>query len=207
MKAVPGAIADFATEFGKAAITPPKEGFLDVAGAPKRVADLFKGVASGATAGIYKPEVDAEDEAAKARQMLGSLGGFAVPFTGAAKAARLAGAGKLASQVIAGAGTGAIAPAVEGDISGAVTGAGAALVGGAAVAGRLFQKVYGRAPKNVDEIKARVNDDAAFRRELAEFPDERLGAEKPASQDARQLTIGDELKSRGSTYFRSAASD
>ena len=51
VKAVPGAIADFATDFGIAAVTPPKEGFLNISNMPQRVADLFKGVASGASAG------------------------------------------------------------------------------------------------------------------------------------------------------------
>jgi hypothetical protein len=200
VKAVPGAIADFATEFGKAAITPPKEGFLNVSNMPRRVADLFKGAASGATAGIYQPE--AQDEAEAARHQLGSLIGFAVPFTGAARGARALGAGKVASNLIAGAGTGAIAPAVEGDLSGAVTGAGAgvALVGGAAVAGRIFRQVYGRAPKDVSEIKARVNDDAAFRRELADFPDERLGLKNEAIKNADvapRLTNEPELRPEG----------
>jgi hypothetical protein len=212
IKRVPSAVAEFATEFGKAAMTPPKEGFLHIAGAPKRVADLFKGVASGATAGIYEPE--AEDEAAKARQMLGSLAGFAIPFTGAAKAARLAGVGKGASQLIAGAGTGAIAPAVQGDLSGVVTGAviGGGLVGSAQVAGRLFQKVYGRPPKNVDEIKARVNDDAAFRKELAEFPDERLGLKNEPIKNvdvAQGSTIPEQVKPepRPNSEMRPAGND
>jgi len=56
VKAVPAAVADFATQFGKAAMTPPKEGYLDIAGAPQRIADLFKGVASGATAGYTSPK-------------------------------------------------------------------------------------------------------------------------------------------------------
>jgi hypothetical protein len=60
--------------------------------------------------------------------------------------------------------------------------------------------VYGRAPKDVSEIKARVNDDAAFRRELADFPDERLGLKNEAIKNADvapRLTNEPELRPEG----------
>jgi hypothetical protein len=42
-------------DFGKAAVTPPKEGFLDIVGAPKRMADLCSvtGAASKAVAKVW----------------------------------------------------------------------------------------------------------------------------------------------------------
>src|SRR5690348_2944062 len=176
---VPGALVDMAKSVGKAAITPPEEGMFDISHAPERLLDVAKGLASGATAGIYQPE--ATNEAQAARQTLGNLAGYALPFGAAVKGAEALGAGRLASEVIAGAATGAAAPAVRGEPTEAAKGAvtGGVLGGAFNVASRIFKSFYDRAPKDVAEVRQAYKTEPVFADALAE----ELGAEKPSAPE------------------------
>jgi hypothetical protein len=125
-KELPGTIYGMAKDVGKAAVTPPKEGLWSFT--PSHFLDVGKGIAGGLTAGIYKPEAKTEEE--KARQTLGQLGGYAVPFAGASRALEAVGLPGAVSRIGAGAMLGAAEPASRGSLEeatkGAVTGGGIA---------------------------------------------------------------------------------
>jgi len=184
VKKVPSAALDMAKHVASAAMTQPEEGLFDVSHAPQRMGDFLKGVASGVTAGIYKPQAPT-DEAQAARQTAGNLAGFAVPFGATAKVARALGANRLASEVIAGAATGAAEPAARGDVPGAVQAAttGGALGAGFYTAGAAFKKVFGRAPKDQAEIQQAAKQ-PSFVEEFSKVTPEEVEAFKNESADA-----------------------
>ena len=132
----PAAALDLAKSVSTAAITPPEDGFFKFK--PSRLTDVARGLVSGATFGVV-PVREPETKAEAARTELGSLLGFAAPFTGVAKGAsaglKALGVGtkvaKRTAGVVAGGIAGGAEPLSRGDIGEAVEGAGtgAALVG------------------------------------------------------------------------------
>ncbi len=136
IKNIPSAAVGLLKNVGKAALTPPEDGFFKFK--PERLLDVGRGVASGLSFGII-PKSKAETEAQAARQEAGNLLGFLAPFKLASKGANIglktlgfgAKTASRAAPVIAGGVAGGAEPASRGEFGEAVEGAttGAGLVG------------------------------------------------------------------------------
>ena len=140
LKNIPGAIWGGLQQIGEAATTAPDPNQDRLA----RLMEVLKGVGSGLTGGIWEP-APAQTEAEAAQRTLGAGLGYAVPFSGAIKLARMAGAPTWLANLLAGGGLAAAPALVEGEpqqaLENAVTGAGVMSILPAAT--RMVQEAAG----------------------------------------------------------------